>query len=291
MARDIALVVNPTAGNGAGLRVLASVAARLRDGGAWVRVVAGSDAAQAADLARAAVSQRPDAVVAVGGDGLVHLTVQALAGSGVPLGIVPAGTANDLARVLGIPRDDPVHAADVVLAGHTRTVDAGRCGDQWFANVVSCGFDAVVSERAAGFRRLPGHARYLAALAAELPRFRPVRFDLELDGRAWRTDAMFVAVGNSSTYGTGMRICPDARLDDGLLDVVALDVSRAEVAALFPLVYGGWHLRYPGVSVRRARTVSIAAPGLTAYAAGEQLAPLPLTCAAVPGALEVLVPR
>lgn len=290
MAREIALLVNPTSGQGRGLRTLGPVADRLRDGGARVRIVTGRDAAEAADLALAVVAEGPDALVALGGDGLVHLAVQAVGGTGIPLGIVPAGTANDLARVLGIPLGDPVRAASVVLTGSVRTVDAGRCGERWFANVVSCGLDAVVSERVTRSHRLRGHARYLAALAAELPGFRPVPFVLELDGQEWRTDAMIVAIGNSSTYGTGMRICPDARLDDGLLDVVVLDVSRVEVAGLFPLVYGGWHLRYPGVTARRARTVSIAAPGLTAYTAGERLAPLPLTCEAVPGALNVLVP-
>ncbi|MQA86555.1 MAG: YegS/Rv2252/BmrU family lipid kinase [Streptosporangiales bacterium] len=290
MARRVDLLVNPTSGGGRGLRVLGPAVERLRDGGAEVRVVQGRDAAEAADLARAAVADRPDALVALGGDGLIHLAVQALAETGIPLGIVPAGTANDLARVLGIPLGDPPRAVDVILGGVTRAIDAGRCGDQWFSNVVSCGLDAVVSERAGRLHRIPGHVRYLAALAAELPKFRPVPFTLELDGEEWRTDAMLVAVGNSSTYGTGMRICPDAQLDDGLLDVVVLHVSRVEVACLFPLVYRGWHLRYPRVTARRARTVSIAAPGLTAYTAGERLAGLPLTCEAVQGALRVFVP-
>lgn len=294
MTREIALLVNPTSGGGNGLRILDPVVQRLRDGGAQVRVVSGRDAAEAADLARTAVADRPDAVVALGGDGLVHLAVQALAGTGVPLGIVPAGTANDLARVLGIPRGDPVRAAGAVLTGAVRRIDAGRCGDRWFANVVSCGLDAAVSDRVARLHRLRGRARYLAALAVELPRSGRVPFALELDGREWRTDALLVAIGNASTYGAGMRICPGARLDDGMLDVVVADVSRAEVAGVFPLVYGGWHLRYPGVTVRRARTVSVSTPDYstahTAYAAGEPLASLPLTCEAVPGALDVLVP-
>lgn len=314
MASRIALLVNPASGNGRALRAMDSVADRFRQAGVHVDLLCGRDADESARLAREAVSGRPDALVAFGGDGLVHLAVQAVAGSDVPLGVLPGGSANDLARVLGIPLGDPIRAAEVVLAGHSRRIDAGRCGETWFANVVSCGLDAAVSERAIALPRLPGSVRYLAALAAELPRFRPVRFTLELDGEEWQTTALFVAIGNASTYGTGMRICPHARLDDGLLDVVVVGVSRAEVAVLFPLVYGGWHLRYPRVAMRRARTVSVAGAvagsvaesaggsatrpvgtagpdsGLTAYTAGERLAKLPLTCEAVPGALRVIVP-
>ncbi len=102
---------------------------------------------------------------------------------------------------------------------------------------------------------------------------------LELDGETWETEAMLVAVGNGSSYGGGMRVCPDARMDDGLLDVTVLGpISKPEFLRVFPTVYKGTHVRHPAVTVRRARTVSLTAPGVMAYADGERISVLPVHC-------------
>jgi diacylglycerol kinase (ATP) len=123
----------------------------------------------------------------------------------------------------------------------------------------------------------------------ELPVFRPRPYTIELDGEVWSTAATLVAVGNGPSYGGGMRITPDARLDDGLLDVmVAEPVSRVELLRIFPKVYQGTHVDHPSVTVRRARTVTVAAPGIVAYGDGERFGPLPMTIVAVPEALQVL---
>ncbi|MGH3320420.1 MAG: diacylglycerol/lipid kinase family protein [Streptosporangiaceae bacterium] len=291
MARDIVLLVNPIAGGTRGLRVLAPVVDRLADGGARIRVLHGHGQKDSRDLAYAAVSERPDALVIVGGDGLVHLALQAAVDTEVPVGIVPAGGGNDIARVLGVP-DDPVAAAEIILDGVVRAMDAGRCGGEWFASVLCAGFDARVSARVNRMTRLHGRARYLAGLAAELKTFAPIPFAIELDGEEWRTEAMLVAVGNTSTYGAGMRVCPQARPDDGTFDVTVVGrVSRAELVRVFPLIYTGGHVRHPAVTTARARIVSLTAPGLTAYADGEPAARLPVTCETVPGAWRVFVPE
>jgi diacylglycerol kinase (ATP) len=290
VTRRIALLVNPTSGKGRGARLLTPVGDRLRSAGVQVDVIVGRDADEAFDLVRSVVAADPSVggVVAVGGDGLVNLAVQVVAGTAVPLGIIPAGTGNDVARALGIPRDDPVAAADLVLTGATRAVDLGRADGRWFAGVLGSGFDSMVNERANRMSWPTGRSRYNLAILAELRVFRPVPFVLELDGDRWETEAMLVAVGNGSSYGGGMRVCPDARLDDGLLDVTVLGpISKPEFLRVFPSVYKGTHVHHRAVTVRRARTVVLSSPGVTAYADGERVAALPVRCDAVPAALNV----
>jgi diacylglycerol kinase (ATP) len=290
VTRRIALLVNPVSGKGRGARLLAPVGDRLRSAGVDVDVIVGRDADEAFDLVRTVVAGDPgvDGVVAVGGDGLVNLAVQVVAGTAVPLGIIPAGSGNDVARALGIPRGDPLAAADLVLAGTTRAVDLGRADGRWFAGVLGSGFDSMVNERANRMSWPTGRSRYNVAILAELRVFRPVPFVLELDGERWETEAMLVAVGNGSSYGGGMRVCPDARLDDGLLDVTVLGpISKPEFLRVFPSVYKGTHVHHRAVTVRRARTVVLSSPGVTAYADGERVAALPVRCDAVPAALQV----
>lgn len=285
-------MVNPTSGKGRGAAVRNAVEQRLRDGGAHVRTIVGRDGEHARDLSRDAVAEGVDALVALGGDGMVHLALQAVAGTTTPLGIVPAGTGNDLAASLNVPQRDPVAAADLVLAGSRRRIDAVRVGDdRWFGCVLGAGFDSVVNARANRMRWPRGPARYNLAIAAELPRFKALPFVITVDGEQWRTDAMLVAVGNAQSYGAGIRITPDAVLDDGLLDVLVLaPVSKLDFVRTLPTARKGEHVHHPAVTMRRARTVTLESPGVVAYADGERLGPLPLTCECVPGAVEVFAP-
>jgi diacylglycerol kinase (ATP) len=289
--REIALLVNPTSGKGRGARLAEPAAQRLRDTGASVDVVIGRDADEAFDRVRDRVALGVDAVVAVGGDGLVNIALQVVAGTDVPLGVVPAGTGNDFARALGLSLTDPMTATDHVIRGAAREIDLGRVAGRWFGGVLGCGFDSMVNERANRMSWPHGRARYNLAILAELRTFRPVPFELVLDGEVWQTEAMLVAVGNSASYGGGMRVCPDARLDDGLLDVTVLGpISKPEFIRVFPTVYKGTHVSHHAVTVRRASKVSLRATGVTAYADGERVAVLPVTCEAVPRALRVLAP-
>lgn len=285
------MLVNPTSGKGRGFREGAAAAGRLREHGIVVDEMAGVDAPSAAQLAREAAAAGYDAVVAVGGDGMLHLVLQAVAGTGTPLGLVPAGSGNDFARLLGIAAHDPVSAADIVAAGHVRTVDAGRVGERWYAGVLSSGFDSNVNERANAMRWPRGRSRYNVAILAELRVFQAVPFTIGLDGEELQRDAMLVAVGNGTSYGGGMQVCPGARVDDGLLNVTVLGrIGKPEFLRVFPKVYKGTHVEHPAVSVHQAREVTLQAPGVVAYADGERVGPLPVRATCVPGALQVLAP-
>jgi diacylglycerol kinase (ATP) len=292
----IALLVNPTSGGGRGARAGTAVAEQLTAAGVQVQDVSGASAEDARRGAQKVLEDGVDALVVVGGDGVVHLGVNLVAGTSTPLGIVPAGTGNDIARSLGLSIDDVAAAGSALLSGTTRTIDAARhvpdddaAGAGWFAGVLGAGFDAKVNERANGWRWPKGPRKYDLAIARELPVFKPLPYVLELDGRTVTANAMLVAVGNGPSYGGGMLVCPDAVLDDGLLDVMIVDkISKLEFLKVFPKVYTGAHKDHPAVTIHRAKTVRLSTPGIVSYADGERYAPLPITVEVVPGALHVL---
>jgi diacylglycerol kinase (ATP) len=229
------------------------------------------------------------ALVVCGGDGMVHLGVQAVAGTGVHLGVVPAGTGNDVARYVDLPRRDPVAAVDRIIASTPRPLDLARSGSKWFVTVLAAGFDAVVNERANRMTWPKGQMRYNLATLAELRTFQPLPYVLELDGTTLRLEAMLVAVGNGPSFGGGLRITEGALLDDGMLDVVVIKpMSRSGLVRTYPRLFKGTHVTHPQYEHHLARTVTVAAPGIVSYADGERFGPLPLTVEADPGALSIL---
>jgi diacylglycerol kinase (ATP) len=287
----VAVLANPRAGRGRGGRIAGPVRDALAGAGLDVLVLAGESGAESTRLAAAAVQDGVQAVVAIGGDGLVHCVVQALAGTGVPLGIVPAGGGNDLAGELGLPTD-PQQAVAVIARGRTRDVDLGRTDSgRWWAGVLNAGFDSQVVARAERMRRPRGPLRYDLAAYLEIAHLRHHLMTVTLDGVAHEQPVTLVAVGNSPRYGGGMRIAPGADLDDGLFDVVIADaMTRRTLARLKPLVRAGTHVRHGQVTVHRAAEVTLDAPHLPAYADGEPIGPLPVTATCVRRALRVLVP-
>jgi diacylglycerol kinase (ATP) len=254
------------------------------------RSLAGRDADEALDIARQCVADGVDTLVVCGGDGMVHLAVQAVAGTGTPLGIVPAGTGNDVARYFDLPRRDPRAATERVLAGRTRTVDLARSGSQYFTTVMCAGFDAVVNERANRMTWPRGQMRYNIATLAELRVFQPLPYTLQLDDREVQLEAMLVAVGNGPSFGGGLRITEGAILDDGFLDVVIIKpITKPDLIRTYPKLFKGTHIHHPQYEHHLVRSVTVAAPGIVSYADGERFGPLPLTVECAPGALTVLV--
>lgn len=291
MAREIALLTNPTSGRGRGARLPDVVLPRLRDAGFVVRNLRSRDSDEATELARQCAADGVESLVVVGGDGMINSVIQALAYTDTRLGVIPSGTGNDVARYFGIPRKDPVAAADVVIGGRERTIDLARAGRRYFATVLAAGFDAVVNERANRMSWPRGQMRYNIATLAELPTFKPIPYVLEIDGEQQRLEAMMVAVGNGPSFGGGLRLTEGARLDDGLLDVVAiLPTTKRDLIATYPKLFTGAVIHHPRYRHYAARSVTVAAPGIVAYADGERIAPLPLTVDVAPAALRVLVP-
>ena len=288
MAREIALLTNPTSGSGKGARYREAALLRLRDAGLVVRNLEGRDADEALDLAKASVADGVEALVVCGGDGLVHLAAQVLADTGVPLGIIPAGTGNDVARYFDLPRKDPVAAADRVIGSRVRTIDLARCGSRHFVTVLAAGFDAIVNERANEMTWPRGQMRYNLATLVELRTFRPLSFTLDLDGTLLQREAMLVAVGNGTSYGGGLRITEGAVLDDGLLDVVIINkMTKGKLIRTYPKLFSGTHTQEPEYEHHLVRSITVAAPGVVSYADGERFGALPLTLTCAPGALAV----
>ncbi|WP_307870815.1 diacylglycerol kinase [Micromonospora sp. C51] len=293
----VAVLANPTAGRGRHRGLLPDLLDGITAAGRPVRLLRAGSAAEAEAACRAAVAEGAGALVAVGGDGTVHRAMQAVAGTSVPFGPVPAGTGNDFAVETGFPAD-PRAAVDVIAAalreGRSRPVDLARMTGadgtlRWYGAVLAAGFDAIVNERANRMRWPRGPRRYDLAILAELARLRPRRYTLTLDGERIEVDAVLVAVGNGASYGGGMRICPDADPTDGLLDVVVGGrFDRRTLIRVKPRIYAGTHVNHPLVHTYRVRTVTLAADGITTYADGERSLPLPLTVTATPHALHLL---
>lgn len=300
----LGVVVNPTSGQGRGTAVGREVRRLLEAEGHTVEDLSAPTITKASERARAAAVHGLDALVVVGGDGMVHLGANVAAGTDLPLGIVPAGTGNDIARALGLPRSD-VRAAvariDAGLAAGPRRIDAVKVGTpdhgahEWYVGVLSCGLDAAVNARANTLRWPSGSARYVRAVASELRRFEPYGYRLTLDDVVWESAGTLVAVANAPWIGGGLHIAPDARLDDGLLDVVvAGPFTRSGAIRIFPGIYRGRHVRHPAVDVLRTRSVliepvdALGAVPPPAFADGERIGPVPLRAQVVPGALAVL---
>ena len=297
--REVLVLVNAAAGGGRAGRLwqrLQTVAQGL----APIRVVTPTDAAASRRAVEDAVAAGCSRIVAVGGDGTVHLVAGTLLGAGaggeVTLGVLPAGTGSDLARVLAIPRDAR-EALGRALLGPPQSIDAGRCecggGSFYFANIASAGIGGVVDEAVNAMPRR-GRTAFLRATLAALRRYRCVPVRVTLDGEAWYEGPLFLlAVANGTTFGKGMRIAPRARPDDGAFDVVLVgEVAGWELLRRLPQVYLGRHLRAKPVRFRQAREVRLEplAPLPAFDVDGETYASGVATFSLLPGALRVAGP-
>ena len=292
----VALIVNPTAGKGSGRRLGEATRSALLAQGHEVVDVSGADYGSAQQRAAQAVADGVETLVVVGGDGMSHLGTNLVAGTPTRLLIVAGGTGNDVARNLGLPVGDPLAAVALLREGETRAIDAGRVrhaqeGERWFAGVLGAGFDAVVNARAQRMRWPRGQMRYNLAILRELPVFRPISYAVELDGQRFETRAMLVTVANTTSFGGGMRVSPDADVADGLFDIMIVhELSVPAFLRVFPKVFSGTHVSHPAVETHRATRVRLEADGIRSQADGESFAELPIDAEVVPGALRVVVP-
>lgn len=290
--RRFTAVVNPTAGRGTAAERVAPVASRLRAGGAALTVEHSRDLDHAGELASRAVG-RGEVVVAVGGDGLMGALAQAVVDRGGVLGLIPAGRGNDLARQLRLPRD-PAGLAEILLHGDPRRVDVieveSETERRLVVGSVYAGIDSAANAIVNRSPRVPARLVYPYAALRALVGWRPVRYDIDVDGQRHTTLGYTAVVANSGFYGGGLHIAPDARIDDGLLDVVIVaHCPRRVMAMALREVYSGTHVGRREVTLLRGGEVRVAAePRILACGDGDPVGVLPLTARIRPGVLSVL---
>ena len=285
------VIANPEAGGGRARGNAERVESMLAQRSIPCEISWTRDSADVARLVELAVASGESPVI-VGGDGTVGIAAGVLAHSETPLGIVPSGRGNDLARVLGIPTE-PDAAVKVILDGRTTRIDLGEANGRRFVGIASLGFDSDANRIANEARFLSGSPVYAYAALRAFLTWKPARFQVRCAGMEAETyEGWSVAVANNSAYGGGMRIAPDARLDDGLFDVVMVSGrNRLRFAGMLPSIYRGGHLRSPDVRVVRARRVEVDADRpFTVFADGDALCDLPMTAEVIPSAVSLFTP-
>jgi YegS/Rv2252/BmrU family lipid kinase len=284
------LLVNPSAGGGRASKLLPEVEARMRARGLDHRTVATESVEHGRREALAAVGWG-EVVAVMSGDGLIGQVGGALAGTGGTLAIVPGGRGNDLARVLGIPTEVS-GAVDLLADGAPRQIDVGEINGSRFLGIASCGFDSDANRIANEAKLIKGNLVYAYAAIRALIAWKPARFVLRLDDTRREFTGFSVAAANSKAYGGGMFVAPDAELDDGLFDVVAVaDVGKLRALRGMPKVFKGTHVDDEYVRVERAAELTIDADRpFAVYADGDHVADLPATLRLLPSALRVIAP-
>jgi diacylglycerol kinase (ATP) len=299
MKFDTLVIVNPASGGGRALRAEPEVASLLASRGCHVKFVHSKSSEDIRELAKRAATEGFRTVVALGGDGAFHHLVEGIHGTDVVAGFFPAGNGNDIARSLGIPLD-PVEAANAFLRGHSHAVDLVqvRFSDGSVAHYMGAGGMGLDAEAAhlanTRFRAWPGVTRYLAGAFTIFFREPLLDVTVEMDGANWCGRALFVAVANATSYGSGVRIAPQAEMDDGLLDVVIVgDVGLLRLLEAIPIVLTSGDLRgFPEVTRYRCRRVSLRADRpARVHGDGEDLGVAPAAFEILPGAIRVMVGR
>lgn len=293
--KTLGLIVNPTSGAGRGKALGAQFAAGLTELGIDYLDLSAPSAAEALAKGRAAITDGLiDGLVVLGGDGMVHLGVNLVAETELPLMVVGAGTGNDSARLFGMPIHD-IPASLKYLAENLnsqRKVDAARvqnaAGVRTIFGSVSAGFDAIVNARANAMKFPKGKSKYSVGLFLELPKFQPIKYRIVLDGVERHLEAMLIAVANAPAYGGGMLISPSSSVTDGMLDLfIVHKISRFELVRLFPKVFSGGHITHPAVEFVAAKRVELYADDIPAVADGESVGRTPLTVEILPSALRL----
>lgn len=298
MKGPFTVILNPTANRGRAQRLVTQAAEAFEIFGLDAKIVEPPNPDAIQDLTRLAAAEG-NVVVAMGGDGTVNMVARALTDAGGVMGIIPCGTGNDFAESIGIPVRDPMAAVELIATTDASKVDFARISTADSNQGVSCavismGFDSEVSATAERIDLIKGPARYTVAVFITLLKSSPATFTLRLDDdQVVVIDAWLVAVGNSTQYGGGMKITPDASITDGLLDLTIVGpVSKSKFVRTFPRVFKGTHIFDPDITTLRAKSLRVEADReFLAWADGEVVGPLPAEITVVPGGLSVIAPR
>lgn len=298
--QHLTVAVNPSAAQGShrdyGRRLIDALVAS----GRRVTELLADNYAELEKMAHKAVAQGTDALIVVGGDGTAQLGTNVCVNTDTPLGILPSGTGNDTAEgILGMPVGDLDAAIARLISSldkPTWKIDAGlmswKGGSRWFCSTMSAGFDALVNETVNHLSFPKGPSRYTVAMLIELMKMKPIRYTVTIDGTTTEEEAILTTIANNSQYGGGMKICPDAKPDDGLLDIMMVrPLSRREFIGIYPKVFKGTHITDPRVVIRQGKKFRLESTNLVGYSDGERIAPLPMDIEVAPRALPVLDTR
>ena len=296
----VVIIANPRAGGGRARDVAIAAQNSLSESGIQVTLHLSTTREQLRTETAHACESKPAVVLACGGDGTVHDVLQSTIPTNTPLGVIPAGTGNDIARSLGLPGKTnqkffqklaySIHHHDFESIDASQITVEGK--QQWSLGVISAGLDSDVNERANRMTHFRGTTRYTLALLAELRAFPLHNYTVTIDSTKRTGSAILIAVGNGGQYGGGMKICPQADMTDGLLDITWVDPApRRTVLRLFPLIYSGRHVNSPLVHTYRGSEISIESPDSMIYADGERIGPTPALIQVVPKIARVLLFR
>ncbi len=286
-----ALVINPVSGQGRGTTIGTYVAGYLNQHKVEFTIVTGNSSVALSDHLKTFILKNPDCngVIAVGGDGLLHIILQMVVQAQIPFTVIPAVTGNDFVRTLGWDLNEVDVQLNQVTTTSPTPIDLGLVDGEWFGAILSTGFDSIVNEKANTMQWPKGPMKYNAAIAIELPRFVPRHYEITLDDRTISTTAMLIAVANGRSYGAGMLVCPNANIGDGLFDVMVLHpVSKLEFIKVFPRVFAGTHVSHPAVEILRSKNVTIESNAI-AYADGERIGQLPIAAECIHDAVQTWV--
>ena len=277
------LLINPNSGNGRGEKVGRIVEEELAALDVEYIEISANSAMQCQENLRSRLvsSQSFEGLFLVGGDGTLNIAIQELVKTSLGVALIPAGTGNDFARTLNLNLKDPRQLISFYLSNKPALVDVGKVGERYFVEVLSTGFDSMVNERANTMHRIKGRAKYNLSILLVLSTFKPKNYEFSIDGLSFESKAMLIAVSNGISYGGGMKVTPDAKIDDGFFDILILTpVSRFEFLRVFPKVFSGKHITHPAVKILRGKLVEINSDAV-AYVDGERVGSLPIKASVV----------
>jgi diacylglycerol kinase (ATP) len=288
----IIVLLNPTAKRGQARRLLVRALEVFRQQDVLFDVRESRSSLHLMELAGKARDEKPDLIVSAGGDGSHHYVINGLFKSEIPLGLLPMGTGNDLAKGLGMPMDVSA-AATALLNGPVRDIDLAQVGTAVYACIAGVGFDSTVTRYANEHARwLSGSLAYTWSLLCCMSEYRPQQLEIIADGESFAREVLFAVVGNNSSYGGGIRLAPRAKLNDGLLDICIVPyLGRLELLRWVPRAYRGEHLNHPRIKYVQARKITLSATSrMELFGDGEFLQELPATIEVLPRALRVIAP-
>jgi len=288
---SICFIVNPKAGKGKGKKIASLIHFFMKKYDTPYEVRFTTQKKEGEPLAKRAVEDGFEKIVAVGGDGTIYEVLNGIIGKSVSLGIIPSGTGNDFARCLGIGLNVE-EALDIVVYGQEKSVDCGRANERYFINVAGIGFDTETLKEVERLKKyLSGKWAYIAGVLKTLLTYKFKKTEIIIDGQVIHSEVLLIAIANGSSYGGGMKIAPDAINDDGLFDVCVIHrISKLKILKVFPTIFSGKHIHIKEVNMYKAKKISINSQLPTPVNLdGDIVGYTPLLLEIIPNAIKVLI--